>query len=72
MIEEDERVNIPPEQRFDASVEVPPGSSYDIARRLVALADQKMYEAKRTFAGTTEPHITQINVRITGGRIVEM
>jgi diguanylate cyclase (GGDEF)-like protein len=72
MIGEDELVNIPPEQRFDASVEVPTGSSYDIARRLVALADQKMYEAKRTFAGTTEPHIAQVNVRITGGRIVEM
>ena len=43
MIHEDELVNIPPEQRFDTSVEVPPGSSYDIARRLVALADQKMY-----------------------------
>ena len=54
MIQEDEQVNIPPEQRFDTSVEVPPGSSYDIARRLVALADQKMYEAKRTFAGSPD------------------
>jgi diguanylate cyclase (GGDEF)-like protein len=72
MIREDGQVNIPPEQRFDMSVEVPIGSSYDIARRLVALADQKMYEAKRTFAGTTEPHIAQTNVRITNGRIVEM
>jgi diguanylate cyclase (GGDEF)-like protein len=72
MIHEDEQVNIPPEQRFDTSVEVPPGCSYDIARRLVALADQKMYEAKRAFAGSSEPHIAQTNVRITGGKIVEM
>lgn len=72
MLREDELVNIPPEQRFDTSVEVPPGSSYDIARRLVALADQEMYSAKRAFAGTTEPHIAQKNVRITGGKIVEM
>jgi hypothetical protein len=48
MIREDESVTIPIEQRFDASVEVPCGSSYDLARKLVALADQKMYEAKRT------------------------
>jgi diguanylate cyclase (GGDEF)-like protein len=72
MIGEDGQVNIPPEQRFDTSVEVPPGSSYDIARKLVALADQKMYEAKRTFAGSPEPHIAQINVRITGGKVIEM
>jgi diguanylate cyclase (GGDEF)-like protein len=72
MIKIDEGVNIPPEQRFDTSIEVPPGSSYDIARRLVALADQKMYEAKRTFAGSAEPHIAQTNVRITGGKIVAM
>ena len=72
MIHEDELVNIPPEQRFDTSVEVPPGSSYDLARRLVALADQKMYEAKRTFADSSEPHIVQTNVRITGGKIVDM
>jgi GGDEF domain-containing protein len=72
MIHLDEETPIPPEQRFDTSVEVPPGSSFDIARKLVALADQKMYEAKRTFAGTSEPHIAQVNVRITAGRIVEM
>jgi diguanylate cyclase (GGDEF)-like protein len=72
MIKLDESVNIPVEQRFDKSAEVPPGSSYDLARRLVALADQKMYEAKRTFAGSPEPHITQTNVRITGGKLVEM
>jgi len=72
MVREDEQVKIAPEQRFDASVEVPPGSSYDLARRLVSLADQKMYEAKRTFAGTSDPHIAQINVRITGGHIVQM
>jgi diguanylate cyclase (GGDEF)-like protein len=72
MIREDELVNIPPEQRFDTSVEVPPGSSYDIARRLVAIADQEMYSAKRTFAGSTDPHIAQTNVRIIGGKIVEI
>jgi diguanylate cyclase (GGDEF)-like protein len=72
MIREDGQVNIPVEQRFDTSVEVPPGSSYGIARKLVALADQKMYWAKRTFAGSGEPHIAQVNVRITGGKIVEM
>jgi diguanylate cyclase (GGDEF)-like protein len=68
----DEGAQIPQEQRFDASIPVPPGSSYDIARKLVALADQKMYEAKRTLAGSQEPHIAQINVRITDGKIVEM
>ena len=72
MIHLDEETPIPPEQRFDTSVEVPPGSSYDVARRLVALADQKMYEAKRTFAGSTDPHIAQVNVRITAGKLVEM
>ena len=72
MIKLDESINIPVEQRFDPAVEVPQGSSYDLARRLVALADQKMYEAKRTFADSAEPHITQANVRITGGKLVEM
>ena len=60
MIHEDEQVNIPPEQRFDTSIEVPAGSSYAVARKLVALADQKMYEAKRSFAGSPDPHIAQI------------
>ena len=72
MIHEDEQVNIPPEQRFDTSVEVPRGSSYDIARKLVALADQEMYSAKRAFAGSAEPHIAQKNVRITDGNLVEL
>ena len=72
MIREDEAVTIPMEQRFDRSVEVPRGSSYDLARKLVALADQKMYEAKRTYAGSAEPHIAQANVRITGGQLVDM
>lgn len=72
MIHEDEQVNIPPEQRFDTSVEVPRGSSYDIARKLVALADQEMYSAKRAFAGSAEPHIAQKNVRITDGKLVEL
>jgi diguanylate cyclase (GGDEF)-like protein len=67
----DETVQISTEQRFDTSVAVPPGSSYDIARKLVALADQKMYEAKRT-AGSQDPRIAQINVRITDGKIVQM
>lgn len=68
----DSEVKISPEQRFDAAVAVPAGSSYDIARRLVALADQKMYEAKRTFAGSVEPHIVQANVRIVNGKLVEI
>lgn len=67
----DETVTIMPEQRFDTSVAVPAGSSYDIARKLVALADQKMYEAKRTFANSPEPHIAQVNVRIVNGKVVE-
>ena len=65
-------MKITPEQRFDASVAVPAGSSYDIARKLVALADQKMYEAKRTFADSPEPHIAQINVRMVNGKLVEI
>ena len=72
MAASDAEVNIMPEQRFDASVHVPAGSSYEIARKLVALADHKMYEAKRTFADTTEPHIAQVNVRIINGKIVEI
>jgi diguanylate cyclase (GGDEF)-like protein len=70
MISHDQQVTIPMEQRFDVSVSVPPGSSYDLARRLVALADQKMYEAKRSFADSAEPHIAQANVRITNGKLV--
>ncbi len=72
MIGADEKANISPEQRFDTSVPVPAGSSYDIARKLVAIADQKMYEAKRAFAGTTEPHIAQVNVRSVNGKLVEI
>ncbi|MSO56934.1 MAG: hypothetical protein EXQ55_08450 [Acidobacteria bacterium] len=68
----DDEAQITPEQRFDMSVAVPAGSSFDIARKLVALADQKMYEAKRTFADTTEPHIAQANVRIIAGKLVEI
>jgi diguanylate cyclase (GGDEF)-like protein len=71
MMKSDDEITIAPEQRFDTSVEVPAGSSYDIARRLVALADQKMYEAKRTFADTTDPHIAQTNVRIVNGKLTE-
>jgi hypothetical protein len=65
-------VKILPEQRFDRSVAVPAGSSFDIARALVAFADQKMYEAKRTFADSPEPHIAQVNVRILNGNLVEI
>jgi diguanylate cyclase (GGDEF)-like protein len=68
----DQKVNLAPEQRFDPTVPVPAGSSYDIARRLVALADQKMYEAKKTFADSVEPHIAQTNVRIVSGKLVEI
>jgi diguanylate cyclase (GGDEF)-like protein len=73
MIELDKDLTITPEQRFDPSVEVPAGSSIDLARKLVALADEKMYAAKRDFADKPdEPHILQINVRITGGKLVEV
>jgi diguanylate cyclase (GGDEF)-like protein len=71
MMKLDGDAHLTPEQRFDVSVEVPAGSSFDLARKLVALADEKMYEAKRIFAGTTEPHIVQINVRIVEGRLIE-
>jgi diguanylate cyclase (GGDEF)-like protein len=70
MIKLDEQASVAPEQRFDLSVQVPQGSSLDLARKLVALADEKMYEAKRQFAGTSEPHIAQMNVRITHGELV--
>jgi diguanylate cyclase (GGDEF)-like protein len=66
----DTQVNLTPEQRFDSSVAVPEGSSFDLARKLVALADEKMYEAKRAVRDSTDPHIAQINVRITGGKLV--
>jgi hypothetical protein len=72
MGQRDDLVNLTPEQRFDKSVEVPEGSTYDIARKLVALADKKMYDAKRTFADSPDPHIAQVNVRITGGKLIEI
>lgn len=68
----DHHVDIAPEQRFDVSVVVPHGSSFDLARKLVALADEKMYEAKRAFAGSAEPHIGQVNVRICAGDLIEI
>ena len=68
----DDLATLQPEQRFDKSVEVPEGSSYDIARKLVVLADKKMYDAKRTFADSPEPHIAQVNVRIVNGKLVEI
>jgi diguanylate cyclase (GGDEF)-like protein len=68
----DEQVVIAPEQRFDLSCPVPSGSTYDLARKLVALADEKMYEAKRRPAGGTVPPIAQINVRIRDGELVEI
>jgi diguanylate cyclase (GGDEF)-like protein len=70
MVQCDKQVSVSPEQRFDDSVTVPEGSSFDIARKLVVLADQKMYEAKRAFRDSTDPHIAQINVRITGGKLI--
>jgi diguanylate cyclase (GGDEF)-like protein len=66
----DEQVNLSPEQRFDTSVPVPSGSSFDLARQLVGLADEKMYEAKREFRDSPDPHIAQMNVRITEGVLV--
>jgi diguanylate cyclase (GGDEF)-like protein len=68
----DQETTVPPERRFDPSFPVPPGSTYEIARKLVALADQKMYEAKRTFADSLEPRIAQTNVRIVNGQLVEL
>jgi diguanylate cyclase (GGDEF)-like protein len=68
----DKETAIKAEQRFDNSVPVPPGSSYDIARKLVALADEKMYEAKRNFKDSTELHIAQMNVRIVGGIVTKL
>jgi diguanylate cyclase (GGDEF)-like protein len=68
----DEPLQITAEVRFDLSVTVPDGSSFDIGRKLVALADAKMYEAKRAYAGSAEPHIAQVNVRITEGKLVEI
>jgi diguanylate cyclase (GGDEF)-like protein len=72
MIALDETMQVLPEQRFDSSVEVPTGSSFDLVRKLVGMADRKMYEAKRDFAGSAEPHIAQVNVRITQGQLVEI
>jgi diguanylate cyclase (GGDEF)-like protein len=72
MTRRDATTDVPPEHAFDRSLDVPEGSSYDIARRLVALADQKMYEAKRSFAGSPDPHIAQANVRMVGGKLVDM
>lgn len=72
MIKLDEQTNVAPEQRFDLSVQVPDGCSLDLARKLVALADEKMYEAKRQFAGSPDAHIAQVNVRITHGKLVEI
>jgi diguanylate cyclase (GGDEF)-like protein len=72
MIAVDDEVKIQPEQRFDASVAVAPGSSYDLARKLVALADKKMYEAKRMPGDSNEPHIAQTNVRIVNGALVQI
>jgi diguanylate cyclase (GGDEF) domain len=66
----DEQANLSPEQRFDPSVAVPPGSSFDLARNLVALADEKMYQAKREFRDSPDPHVAQVNVRITDGVLV--
>ena len=68
----DEQAAIQPEQRFDASVEVPAGSSFDVARKLVSLADQKMYEAKRTPDSAAEPRIAQISVKIVDGTIAQI
>lgn len=70
MIQCDDRTVINPEQRFDPSFPVPDGSSFDLARKLLTLVDQKMYEAKRAFRDSPEPHITQINVRITDGKVI--
>jgi len=72
MVRCDGEVNLLPEQRFDVSIAVPAGSSFDLCRKLVALVDQKMYEAKRGMTGTGEPRIAQVNVRITEGQLIQI
>ncbi len=62
----DSGMELKQEEWFDASVSVPPGSSYDITRRLVAMADANMYKAKRQQQGPE-----QTNVRIINGELVE-
>jgi diguanylate cyclase (GGDEF)-like protein len=72
MIERDKHANLAVEQRFDASVPAPDGSSFDLARQLVALADEKMYEAKRALRDSSDPHIAQVNVRIVDGKLIPL
>ncbi len=67
MVQCDDLVNLQPEQRFDKSVEVPEGSSYDIARKLVALADRKC--TRRSARSRTAPNPT--SRRSTCGSWVE-
>jgi hypothetical protein len=68
----DDEVKILPEQRFDASVAVPTGSTYDIRTKARLAGRSEDDEAKRTPGQTDEPHIAQTNVLIVDGRIVQV
>jgi diguanylate cyclase (GGDEF)-like protein len=67
----DAHVDIAPDQRFDPAIPVPPGSSYDLARTLVGLADAELYQAKQSPSQSDEPRIGQVNVRIVNGRLIK-
>ena len=71
MRELDELTDIAPDQRFDPTVPAPPGSSYDLARKLIDLADLKLYQAKHLPSDIDEPRIAQVDVRIVNGRLIE-
>jgi diguanylate cyclase (GGDEF)-like protein len=67
----DGETSLSSEQWFDPAISVPAGSSYDLARALLAIADTAMYRAKHTpFTG--EPRVVQTNVRIVDGRLIEI
>jgi hypothetical protein len=66
----DEQIDITPDQRFDPAIAAPPGSSYDLARTLVGLADAELYRAKHSSSRSDEPRIAQVDVRIVDGRLI--
>lgn len=68
----DAEVRLTPEQRFDPAVRVPPGSSYELGRKLAALADTMMYEVKSARHSGPNERLAQVNVRIVDGELVEM
>lgn len=71
MLKLDDEVDLTPEQRFDLSVQVPPGSSYDLARKLVGMADALMYKAKNAPTAAHDPRLAHVNVRIVNGKLME-